>query len=118
MPRNTRCMMIKKIHHLYAIQAYLMVLQQSSKMVGEIFNVGSKDMNFSKKHVAEKIRECVPTTEVIETNLEDPDQRNFVINFDKLKRLGFHPSTTLEQGIQELVSLYSWYKPYSTFKTI
>ena len=105
------------LHVRDAVQAYLMVLHQPGKMLGEIFNVGSNDMNYSKLELARKIAKHIKI-EIIETRLEDPDRRNFVINFDKISRLGFKPTISVDEGIQELIQLYSWYQPYPVFKTI
>lgn len=105
------------LHVRDAIQAYLMVIKQADKMCGEIYNVGDNDMNYSKLDLAKKVKEFVQF-EIVESRLDDPDQRNFIINFDKVKKLGFKPTITVDEGIKELVHLYSWYQPYNIFKTI
>jgi nucleoside-diphosphate-sugar epimerase len=105
------------LHIRDAIQAYVMALHQSVKMVGQIYNVGSSSMNFSKLEIA-KIIQRYQNNEIIETQLVDPDRRDFIINFDKIAAMGFAPAFTVEEGIQELLRLYSWYQPFQNYRPI
>ncbi len=105
------------LHIRDAIKAYTMVIHNIEKMTGNIFNIGSNRMNYSKLELAKLIQRHLKN-EIIETQLDDPDQRNFIINFDKIARLGFKPTITVEEGIQELIKLYSWYQPFSLYRPI
>lgn len=105
------------LHVRDAVEAYCMVLDRADTMAGEIYNVGANSMNASKLELAEKIR-SVLQNEIIETQLADPDRRDFIINFDKIEKLGFKPAITIEAGIEELVRLYSWYRPHENFRPI
>ena len=105
------------LHVRDAIKAYAMVLKHTDQMLGQIFNVGSGNMNYSKLDLAKMIQGYLKN-EIIQTQLSDPDQRNFIINFDKISRLGFKPTITAEEGIQELIKLYSWYQPFAVYQTI
>jgi len=100
-----------------AIQAYLLILDNSDKMSGGVFNVGCETMNLSKRQLAEKIAEKVEYA-IIESDMTDPDVRNFIINFDKISAFGFKPQKTIEAGIDELIKLYRFYKPNRPFKVI
>lgn len=100
-----------------AIKAYMLIIKIPKKMVGEVFNVGSDKMNFSKMQLAKKIRKHVEF-EIVDSVLRDWDRRDFIINYDKITKLGFRPSKTLDQGINELVKLYSFYRPYFHFRPI
>lgn len=105
------------LHVRDAINAYQMALQQSSEMTGQIYNVGSSDMNFSKLEIAKIIQRYL-NNEIIETQLADPDRRDFIINFDKIKSLGFCPLISIEDGVSELLRLYSWYQPFQNYRPI
>jgi len=92
---------------------------------GEIFNVGSDSENYQIAQIGELVKRAVPDVKVV-TNGEDPDKRNYRVSFQKLaKRLGFVPSTTVEQGIEEIklqiqkgeVADYRHPK-YSNYKTL
>jgi nucleoside-diphosphate-sugar epimerase len=74
-------------------------------------------MNFSKLEIA-KIIQRYQNNEIIETQLVDPDRRDFIINFDKIAAMGFTPAFSIEDGIQELLRLYSWYQPFQNYRPI
>lgn len=105
------------LHVKDAIRSYLMVIEQYDKFKNNIFNVGSNDMNYSKLDLANKIKKFI-NFKIIETELEDPDKRDFIINFDKISALGFKPTISIDEGIEELIKLYRFYKPYSNFANI
>jgi len=105
------------LHVRDAIQAYCMVLDHAGEMAGQIYNVGVNTMNFSKLELARIIQSYLHN-EIIETQLADPDRRDFIINFDKIAVLGFKPSITIAEGIEELIRLYTWYQPYQNFRPI
>lgn len=105
------------LHVRDAVRAYLLAMEQSQKMKNNIYNVGHESLNFTKLEIAGAIKEKTCCT-VIDSPIQDVDQRNFTISFDKIRAFGYEPQVTLDQGIDELVSLYRFYKPYSAFRTI
>ena len=105
------------LHVRDAIEAYMMAARNPEQMVDGIFNVGANSMNFSKLEIAEKISKHIKL-DIIKSNLEDPDRRDFIINFDKISALGFSPKYSIDDGIEELLRLYSWYRDNSLFRTI
>ena len=105
------------LHIRDAIDAYMMVVKNPEPMINEIYNVGANNMNFSKLEVAEEIKKYTGV-EIMKSGLEDPDRRDFIINFDKISSLGFNPKKTLNEGIEELVRLYSWHRTNNLFNTI
>jgi nucleoside-diphosphate-sugar epimerase len=100
-----------------AIRSYLLVLERIDEMSGKVFNIGCQAMNLSKRQLADMISDQLDFA-VIESELEDPDVRNFIINFDKISALGFKPLKTMEQGIAELIKLYQFYIPNRPYKVI
>ena len=105
------------LHLRDAIDAYVFCLEHQDVMVGEIFNVGSAALNLSKLDLANKIREHLDFA-IIDSDLVDPDVRHFYINFDKIAALGYQPSATLDEGIDELVALFRVFQPTRPFKVI
>jgi len=99
------------------IKAYLMVLGKADKMMGKIYNVGSNKMNLSKRALAERIKRYV-NYEIVDSEVPDRDKRDFIINYNKITKLGFTPSKTIDAGIRELVKLYSFYQPNPSFRPI
>lgn len=105
------------LHVKDAVNAYLMILNKISQMTGQIFNVGSNELNFSKLDLAKKIKEHIDF-KIIDSDLSDFDKRNFCINYDKIHALGFKHSVSIEEGVLELKKLFSFYRPYLPYQII
>ena len=105
------------IHILDAIEGYLFALDHADAMRGKIFNVGDEKLNFSKLDIANAIRNYVEF-EIIDSSLPDVDVRDFLVTFKRIRDLGFSVKFSLDDGIKELLKLYSFYKSYSPFKVI
>lgn len=68
---------------------------------GQVFNVGSPDLNYTLTDVANKIREHFPETRV--EQVENSDRRNYRVSFKKIQsQLGFDCAWNLDDGIREL----------------
>ncbi|MBI3500272.1 MAG: SDR family oxidoreductase [Bacteroidetes bacterium] len=105
------------LHVRDAVDAYLMITEKPEKFSAQIFNVGSNELNFSKLDLAKKIQEQIDF-KIIDSDLNDFDKRNFIINYDKINSLGFKPKVSLEEGISELKKLYSFFRPYLPYQII
>lgn len=100
-----------------SVLAYIFALDHSDLMRGNVYNVGHEDMNFTKLEIAEQLQ-AITGCELIQTQIDDPDLRSFTISFEKIRGLGYGITYSLEQGVRELVDLYRFYKPFSTYPTI
>ena len=105
------------IHILDAIDAYLFALDHADSMRGGIFNVGKEKLNVSKLDIANAIRNHVEF-EIIDSSLSDLDVRDFLVSFKRIRDLGFNTRFSLDDGIRELLKLYSFYTVYSPFNII
>jgi len=105
------------IHILDAIEAYLFALDHADGMREKIFNVGDESLNFSKLDIARAIRNHVEF-EIIDSSLPDLDVRDFLVSFKRIRNLGFGTRFSLDDGIRELLRLYSFYKSHSHFSVI
>jgi len=105
------------IHVEDAADCYLFTMNNFDRMKGGIYNAGGNNLNFSKEELAEKIRKKVEFS-IINSELRDKDLRHFIVNFDKIERLGFVPVRTVEDGIDELVRIYGFYEYFSHYRTI
>ena len=94
-----------------------MLLDKTDDMTGQVFNVGCEAMNLSKMQLAQKIKQHVDF-EIIEVTSHDLDSRSFIVNFDQISVLGFKASKDLDEGIQELVKLFSFYQPSRPYNVI
>jgi len=72
-------------------------------MQGQVYNVRSEQMNFSKVQVCEMIRKKVDYYLHCADVGEDADKRNYVVSYRKISSLGYNTTISLEQGIDELV---------------
>lgn len=91
--------------HVYDIaRSFMFALDNLNKMVGNVYNIGSDNMNFSKKDVCEKIREAVPYFLHLADIGEDADKRDYVVSYEKIFSLGFDTTISLDDGIKELIN--------------
>ena len=105
------------IHVDDAADCYLFTMNNFDRMKGGIFNAGGNSLNFSKEEITEKIRQKVEFS-VVNSELKDKDLRHFIVNFDKIEKLGYTPVKTVDEGIDELIRVYGFYEYFSHYRTI
>lgn len=105
------------IHVDDAAQSYIFAMDNRDQMNNEVYNVGGDHLNYSKLEIAELIQKYVKF-KIIDSDIKDKDVRDFIISFDKIKKVGFVPKKTIEDGVRELVKLFQFYEYHSHFKTI
>jgi nucleoside-diphosphate-sugar epimerase len=105
------------IHVEDAADCYIFTMENFDKMKGEVFNAGGNNLNYSKADIAELIRKKTDYN-IINSEMSDKDLRHFIVNFDKIEKIGFLPKTTVEEGIDELIKIYSFYDYFTHYKTI
>ncbi len=80
-------------------------------MKGEAFNVGLSDANLSKMGLCEKIKEYLPDFHIFKSAIaKDPDKRDYIVSNEKIERSGWAPEYTVDDGIKELIKVYSFLK--------
>jgi len=91
------------VHINDVVQALLLgVGEDAERVAGEIFNVGSDDMNYQIRHLAQFVLDVIPHVTVHRIP-DDPDKRTYNLSFAKIKqRLGFEPSIRVHEGIVEI----------------
>ncbi len=75
-------------------------------MKGEVYNVGSNSMNYSKGDVCKMIQAKTDCYVHYADFDGDADKRDYVVSYDKLKDLGFDTTITVEEGIDELIKVF------------
>lgn len=106
------------IHVQDVARTFLFGIENFEKMRGECFNVGLSHANLSKRELCEKIKRYVPELYIHSAPIgKDPDQRDYIVSNEKLENLGWRPSRTLDEGIEELVNAYSIIK-YNQFANV
>ena len=105
------------IHVDDVADCYLFTMENFDKMKGQVYNAGGNHLNYSKQEIADLISKKIDFN-IINSELSDKDLRHFIVNFDKIEKLGFKPKVSVEDGIDELIKIYSFYECFSHYKTI
>jgi nucleoside-diphosphate-sugar epimerase len=91
------------VHVSDVVKAFILSLESPlEKVDGEIFNVGSSDLNYQIKQLAQFVVDIIPNV-TIHTIPDDADRRTYNLNFEKIKRvLGFEVSVQIHEGVVEI----------------
>ena len=95
------------LHSSDAAAVYPFAMKNFERMNRQVFNVGDESMNFTKKQVAQLISKHLRYY-LHEADVgTDPDQRDYEVDYSRLRAVGFRAQITLEEGIQELIKVLS-----------
>lgn len=94
------------IHIRDVARAFLHSMENFQTMKGQTYNLGLSDANLSKWELCEEIKKQIPTFNFSEGIGEDPDKRDYIVSNAKIEATGFKPSTSLQEGIAELIKGY------------
>ncbi|MDD3024446.1 MAG: NAD(P)-dependent oxidoreductase [Syntrophomonadaceae bacterium] len=95
------------VHVQDVARAFIHCMNNFSRLQGEAYNVGLSSANLSKWELCEEIKKRIPSFYFVEAEVgEDPDQRNYIVNNEKLERTGFKAQVSLQDGISELIKGY------------
>jgi nucleoside-diphosphate-sugar epimerase len=94
------------IHVRDMAMSFLFAIHNAEKMAGEVYNCGSNNLNYSKRDVCEMIKEKTNCYVHYNDFDYDKDNRDYEVSYDKLHNLGFDVSVSVEEGIDELLSVY------------
>ena len=94
------------IHVKDMAKVFKFAIENCDKMKGEIYNVGSNSMNHSKGAVCKMIQERTDCHVHYADFDGDADKRNYVVSYDKINKLGFDTTITVEEGIDELIKVF------------
>jgi nucleoside-diphosphate-sugar epimerase len=93
--------------HVHDIaRSFLFAIENAHQMKGEVYNVGSESLNYSKAQVCEMIKEKIDYYLHYANVGEDADKRNYKVSYEKIGRLGYHTTMALEWGIDELIRTF------------
>ena len=92
------------IHVRDIARVFLFAIDNHEQMKNNVYNVGSNNMNFSKKDVCELIKSKISDSYFNYADVgQDADKRNYVVSYKKINDLGFDTTISLETGIDELI---------------
>lgn len=93
--------------HVYDMgRAFLFGLENSDSMTGQIYNVGSEEMNYSKEDVCNLVKEHTKVYVHYADVGEDVDKRNYLVSYKKIGTLGYGTTLTVDEGIDELIRAF------------
>jgi len=96
-------------------RVFVFAIDNADRMRGQVYNVGSDTMNFSKQDVCDLIQKQVKCYVHYAEVGEDADKRNYVVSYKKLSSLGYDTTISVEEGIAELargIQILSFKNPY------
>lgn len=84
-------------------RSFLFALENFDNMNREIYNVGDEESNISKEEVCRILQKYVDFyLHFVEVGY-DIDQRNYIVDYSKIKKAGFKPTISVDEGIKELI---------------
>jgi nucleoside-diphosphate-sugar epimerase len=109
-----RFLLIYQSHYLRAFihvsdfaRATFFAIEHLDRLRDQVYNLGSDSLNLTKGELARRIRAKVEFTLQISENGQDPDKRNYRVDFSKLTKAGFRAETGVDEGIEELIRAFS-----------
>lgn len=106
------------VHVADVSRAFISTLTQDKNNIsGEVFNIGLD--NFQIKSLAYLVRDQLPHSIEIDFAPDDPDKRNYNVNFSKAtSKLNFKAAVSVEKGIQEIYKALKNGKVDTSLKTV
>ena len=99
------------IHIRDAAGAFIFAMEHFDDMKGRAYNCGLSSANLSKLELCAKIKEHIPEFVYLEPPVgEDPDKRDYIVSNERLESTGWLPKYTLDDGIEELIKVYTMIK--------
>jgi nucleoside-diphosphate-sugar epimerase len=96
------------IHVRDTATAFVNAIRRWESFHGKVYNVGDSRANLTKRKLCDRIAQHAPGFTYTEAAVgEDPDKRDYAVSNRRIENTGWMPSHTLDQGIVELVKLYT-----------
>lgn len=96
-------------------RAVIHALDNYDLMRGETYNCGDERMNASKLELANIIRQQTEFYMHIAEIGKDEDRRDYDVRYDKIRATGYQTTTTLKEGISQLISAFRYLRVPSPY---
>ena len=95
------------IHVRDVADGIIFAMKNFQKLRGNVYNLGLSSANITKLQLAKKIKKFHSSLVIkIKNNKKDPDKRDYFVSNKKIEKAGFFGSTTLETGINEMITIF------------
>jgi nucleoside-diphosphate-sugar epimerase len=84
-------------------RALVFALENTHRMLNQVYNLGDESLNLTKGELAQRIAERVGCRLQYSESAADPDKRDYRVDFSKLRALGFRCQSGIDDGIEELI---------------
>ncbi len=96
------------IHVRDVVNAIIFTMKNFNKLKSNVYNLGLSSANISKIMLAKKIQKQYKKLKIkIVKNRKDPDKRDYFVSNKKIEKKGFKASISLDEGISELIQIFS-----------
>ena len=96
------------IHVRDVVNAIIFTMKNFNRLKDNVYNLGLSSANISKIMLARKIQKQYKKLRIkIVTNRKDPDKRDYFVSNKKIEKKGFKAKISLEDGITELIKIFS-----------
>lgn len=97
------------IHVRDVVRAFQRIIAEPDRYIGQIYNVGIPEANYSKLELANLIKEQFPFLSIRRDDFaEDPDKRDYLVSSKKLLATGWQPIYSVQDGIAELRKAFNF----------
>ena len=99
------------IHVKDVVDAIIFSIHNFNKLKSNIYNLGLSSANLTKHMLAKKIQKQLKYLKItIIKNRKDPDQRDYYVSNKKIESKGFKAKVKIEDGIKELIDVFTYSK--------
>lgn len=106
------------LHSTDAVRSVLFTMDNYQKMKGRAYNVGDESMNYSKRQVAELVKQKRPYYLHYAEVGEDQDKRDYEVSYERIKALGYKAEVSMGDGIDELLKVLPNVNERSQFRNV
>ena len=96
------------IHVRDVVNAIIFTMKNFNRLKDNVYNLGLSSANISIIMLARKIQNQFKKFRIkIVTNRKDPDKRDYFVSNKKIEKKGFKAKISLEDGISELIKIFT-----------
>jgi len=96
------------IHIDDVVNGIIFTIKNFNKLKSNTYNLGLSSANLTKHMLAKKIKRKIKNLKItIVKNKKDPDQRDYYVSNRKIEKRGFKAKIKIEDGIDELIKIFS-----------